>query len=112
MQLRYAHYLNNVTCINITKLDVLSGLPEVKVCVGYEYEGKRLASFPSSLEVLKNVKPVYRTFKGWSEDISKCRARKDLPVAAQEYIKFIEAEAGIRATWVGVGPGREGMIAI
>jgi adenylosuccinate synthase len=76
--------------MNITKLDVLTGHSEIKVqlphfplihpfftldtpqvCVGYEYNGKRLESFPASLEVLKDVKPVYQTFKGWSEDISK-----------------------------------------
>lgn len=130
VQLKYAHAINNFTCINITKLDVLSGLPEVKVCIGYEYQGKRLPSFPASLHILGQVKPVYATFKvrkkvvyycyffcwlknsgrfkGWNEDISKCRTRAELPKTAQEYLAFIEKEAGVRAVWVGVGAGREG----
>jgi adenylosuccinate synthase len=95
---------------SITKLDVLTGHPEIKVCVGYEHNGKRLESFPASLEVLKDVKPVYQTFKGWNEDISKLRTRAQLPQTAQDYIAFVEKEMGISATWVGVGPGREGMV--
>ncbi len=79
------------------------------MCVGYEYNGRRLESFPASLEVLKDVKPVYVTFKGWSEDTSKARSRKDLPAAARTYVEFIEKELGVPATWVGVGAGREGM---
>ena len=108
--LRYAHAINNFTCLNITKLDVLSGLPEVKVCIGYEYQGKPLKWFPASLEVLADCKPVFKTFKGWDADITKCRTLKDLPNEAQELIRFIEKEMGCPATWIGVGPGREGMV--
>lgn len=108
--LKYAHAINNFTALNVTKLDVLSGLPEVKICVGYEYEGRPLPSFPASLEILKDVTPVYATFPGWSEDISKCRSFSDLPSSAQDLIRFIEKQMGVPATWIGVGPGREGMV--
>ena len=108
--LRYAHAINDFTCLNITKLDVLTGLPEVKVCVSYEYQGKPLKWFPASLEVLANVTPVYETFKGWSADITKCRTMSELPSEAQALVRFIEQQIGVPATWIGVGPGREGMV--
>jgi adenylosuccinate synthase len=108
--LKYAHAINNFTALNITKLDVLSGLPEVRVCMGYEYMGKPLKSFPASLEILKDVQPVYKSFPGWEQDISKCRDFSELPSSAQDLIRFIEQQVGCPATWIGVGPGREGMI--
>lgn len=91
-------------------MDVLTGHSEINVCVGYEHNGKKLESFPASLHVLKDVKPVYQTFKGWTEDLTKIRTRAGLPSGAQDYIAFVEKELGIPATWVGVGPGREGMV--
>ena len=88
---------------------MLTGVPEIKVCVGYERNGKAVESFPASLETLKDCKPVYETFPGWTEDISKCRTRAQLPSKARDYIEFIERKLGVEATWVGVGAGREGM---
>ena len=108
--LRYAHAINGFSCLNITKLDVLTGLPEVKVCVGYERDGKLLKSFPSSLEVLSECTPVYETFAGWTDDITKCRTMDELPTGASDLVRFIEKSMGIEATWVGVGAGREGMV--
>jgi len=108
--LKYAHRINQFATLNLTKLDVLSGFSEIKACVGYKYKGSLLDSFPGSLEILKDVEPVYETFPGWKEDISKCRKISDLPQNAVKYIRFLEEKVGVGCKYIGVGPGREGMI--
>eukprot|EP00744_Colponema_vietnamica_P000654 GILI01001149.1.p2 GENE.GILI01001149.1~~GILI01001149.1.p2 ORF type:complete len:459 (+),score=163.85 GILI01001149.1:42-1379(+) len=109
---RYAHTLNNFSSINITKLDVLSDLPEIKIAVGYSMNGVPLpeGSFPSSLEQLGKVQVQYETLKGWQCDISKVTKYADLPVEAKKYIERIEVLAGCPVSWIGVGPGREAMV--
>lgn len=104
--LRYSARLNGFTELAITKLDVLSGLTELLICVGYEFEGKRLDRFPSESHILENVTPVYETLPGWEQDISGAREMADLPPAAQSYISFIEQETGIRASMISTGPRR------
>eukprot|EP01091_Cochliopodium_minus_P010058 TRINITY_DN261_c0_g1_i1.p1 TRINITY_DN261_c0_g1~~TRINITY_DN261_c0_g1_i1.p1 ORF type:complete len:459 (-),score=159.07 TRINITY_DN261_c0_g1_i1:62-1438(-) len=108
--LKYAQRINQFATLNLTKLDVLSGFSEVKACVAYKYKGDFLPSFPGSLEVLKEVEPVYQSFPGWTEDISKCRKFSELPKNAQTYVRFLEEKVGVGAKYIGVGPGREGMI--
>jgi len=108
--LQYAQRINQFATLNLTKLDVLSGFDEVKVCVAYKYKGNVLPSFPGSLEILKDVEPVYESFPGWKEDISKCRKFTDLPENARKYVRFLEEKVGVGAKYIGVGPGREGMI--
>jgi len=105
--LRYAARINGTTHLALTKLDVLSGLEEIKVCVAYEYEGKKLEDYPADTWMLSQVKPVYRTFKGFSEDTSKAKSLEDLPQAARDYVKFIEDQTGLPVMMLGVGPDRK-----
>lgn len=108
--IKYAHLVNHFSAINITKLDVLDELPELKIGVSYSYQGKPLEGFPASLEVLANVAVEYETMPGWQTDITKCRTFAELPEAAQNYIKRIEELVGCPVRWIGVGPGRDEMI--
>lgn len=100
---RYGNMLNGYTGLNLTKLDVLSGLDEIKVATAYE----GMESFPSRLDVLERVRVVYTTLPGWKCDISAVRKIEDLPPAALNYVRFIEKEVGVPVVCVGVGPGRE-----
>ncbi len=104
---RYAVRVNGITDLVITKLDVLSGLAEVPVCIGYEIDGEVVDEMPMTQTALHHARPVYEVFDGWSEDISQCRTMADLPAAAQAYIEQIETLAGARVSVIGVGPGRE-----
>eukprot|EP00455_Lapot_gusevi_P000522 TRINITY_DN10236_c0_g3_i2.p1 TRINITY_DN10236_c0_g3~~TRINITY_DN10236_c0_g3_i2.p1 ORF type:complete len:466 (+),score=198.38 TRINITY_DN10236_c0_g3_i2:76-1473(+) len=108
---QYSHMLNNYTSLNITKLDVLSDLDEVKIGVAYKLNGKRLrpGQMPAALEDLKRVEVVYESMPGWKCDISKIRTFEELPEAARNYLKRIEELTKIPITWVGVGAGREDM---
>jgi len=108
---RYSHLINGYTSFNLTKLDVLDQLPELKICTGYELDGKLLATFPADLEILSGrVKPVYETLPGWETSISACKTYDELPANAKAYIEFIEKNTGVAVEWIGVGPGRESMI--
>jgi adenylosuccinate synthase len=103
--LRHAVAVNGLDEVAITKLDVLSAVSELKVCVAYELDGVRL-SYPP-YERLEDVVPVYETLEGWSEKLTGCRNRGDLPAAAQSYLRRIEREVGCRVGVVSVGPDRE-----
>lgn len=106
--LRYSNCLNDYTSANLTKLDVLTGLTTLRVCV--EYEGIEHGSFPATLDELSKVEPKFVDLPGWTEDISKASVFADLPLNAQRYVEFIEKQSGIRIEWIGVGPGRDDMI--
>jgi len=110
--LRYVAKINGFSCINITKLDVLSALDEIKICVAYKNKrtGEITNIFPDTLEKLEEAEPIYDTYVGWKSDISKARTMKDLPKQAVAYIKKIEELVGVRAKWIGVGQGREAMV--
>jgi adenylosuccinate synthase len=108
--LKYTHQINRYTALNITKLDILSELAEIKIGIGYSYKGEKLTHFPSNLEVLANVEVEYETMPGWQSDITKVRSYADLPDAAKNYIERIEQLVGCPVKWVGVGPGRDEMI--
>jgi adenylosuccinate synthase len=103
--LRHAVSVNGLNELAITKLDVLSVLPELEVCVAYELDGKRLAYPP--YERIEEVTPVYETLEGWNEELTGCRTRDDLPAAAQRYLEKIELEVGCRVGVVSVGPDRD-----
>ena len=103
--LRHAVAVNGLTEIALTKLDVLTVLPELKICVAYELDGQRLAYPP--YERIDEVKPVYDTLPGWDEELTGCRSRADLPAAAQQYLERIELEVGCPVGVVSVGPDRE-----
>jgi len=109
--LRYVSRINNLDYINLTKLDVLTNLKEVKIAVAYKHKSKTFTNtYPSNLELLSECEVVYETFPGWTQDISKARKMEDLPSAAVKFVKRIEELVGVPIKWVGVGPGREDMI--
>lgn len=108
--LDYACVVNGFTSLNVTKLDVLSGLPEVKLGVAYKHKGKTLEAFPSDLKILEEVEVVYETLPGWAEDISKVRSFADLPKNAKAYLARMEELLGLECRYIGVGPGRDALV--
>ncbi|AUS78955.1 adenylosuccinate synthase [Actinoalloteichus sp. AHMU CJ021] len=104
---RYAARVNGITDFFLTKLDVLSGLKTVPVCVGYEVDGERVDDMPMTQTGVHHAKPVYEELPGWWEDISGCRTFEDLPVNARNYVLRLEELSGARVSAIGVGPGRE-----
>jgi adenylosuccinate synthase len=104
--LRYAIRINGITEICLTKLDVLDGLDEIKVCNSYESSEGMLHHFPLDIDVFSESKPVYTTLPGWKEDISNITSYDDLPQNARDYIKFIENAAKIKISLVSVGSRR------
>jgi len=108
--LRYSCLINGYTCLNLTKLDVLSGMSTVKIAVEYISEGKRLASMPSSLELLQNISVEYEVVDGWKEDISRYRTFTELPVNCQNYVRRIEQLLAVPIKWIGVGDSRDALI--
>ena len=107
---RYATRVNGLTDLFLTKLDVLSGLETVPICVAYEVDGRRLDHMPMTQSDLHHATPVYEPMPGWSEDLSSCRDFDDLPQAAQDYVSRIEEISGAPVTAIGVGPGRDATI--
>ncbi|XP_019725782.1 adenylosuccinate synthetase isozyme 1 isoform X2 [Hippocampus comes] len=107
---RYAHMINGFTAIALTKLDILDVLEEIKVGIAYKLNGKRIPHFPANMDVLQKVEVEYETFPGWKTDTSAARKWSELPVKAQNYIRFIENHIGVPIKWVGVGKSRECMI--
>ncbi|KAF9926787.1 hypothetical protein FBU30_003698 [Linnemannia zychae] len=108
----YSTIINGYTSLNITKLDVLDQLDEIKIGVAYKIDGKVLEGFPANLSLMDNVEVVYETMPGWKTDISKCRTFEELPVNAQKYIRRIEEICGVPIEWIGVGVDREDMVVI
>lgn len=107
---KYAHRINNFQSINVTKLDVLSGIEKLKVATHYELDGKKLeGSMPSCVDELARCKTIYEELDGWTEDITKCTSFDNLPRAAQDYLTFVEKQVGTPISWVGTGPKREEM---
>ena len=105
--IKYAASLNGITHLAITLLDVLSAVEEIKVCVGYEIDGKRVDGYPMSQTDLHHARPVYKSLPGWGVDITGSRMRGDLPDAAREFIEFVEADVGVPLCMVSVGPERD-----
>ncbi len=106
--LTYAARINGFTSFAMTKLDVLSGLPILKVCVAYELDGATFTNeVPVEADDLARVHPVFREFKGWTEDITHIKTFEALPLAAQEYVNAIEELSGVRVAYVSVGPDRD-----
>jgi len=110
--LKYSHAVNGYAGLNLTKLDVLDQLKEVKLGTAYEIDGVRLpdGQMPARLADLAKVKVVYETMQGWQKDITKITKYSDLPLEARNYVERIEQIVGVKVSWVGVGPGREAML--
>ena len=106
ISLKYSARVNSLTELFITKLDVLSGLEELKLCVGYKDNDEVITDYPFNQSVLNTAEPVYETFDGWSDNISTVKSFEDLPNNAQSYIKAIEAFIEVPVTFISVGPER------
>jgi adenylosuccinate synthase len=104
--MRYSVMLNGISSCGMTKLDVLSGLEEIKVCVAYEYDGKRTEQFQTNLRTLDRMHPVYETFPGWQDDLTGMTSFDALPANARSYVTAVEAMIGARVACVSVGPKR------
>ncbi len=104
--------LNGLNSLAITKLDVLTGLDELNICVGYDLNGKELNYRPSSMKKMAQCKPIYQKVPGWQEDISGARAIEQLPRNAQQYIRTIEDITGVPVSVVSVGPARDATIVV
>jgi adenylosuccinate synthase len=104
---RYASRVNGITDFFLTKLDVLSGLDRVPVCVAYDIDGVRHEEMPVSQTEFHHAKPVLEYFPGWEEDITSAKTFEDLPPNAQAYVRALEGMSGARISAIGVGPGRD-----
>jgi adenylosuccinate synthase len=109
---RYAARVNGVTDFVLTKLDVLTGLEKVPVCVAYDVDGTRHGEMPANQTDFHHAKPVYEEFPGWWEDISGARTLDDLPANARGYVEAVEAMSGARISTIGVGPGRDESVVV
>ena len=107
---KYSCLINGYTAINLTKLDVLSGLAEIKVAVAYKLDGKVLAFYPADATVLDRVEIVYEKFPGWSQALNHCKTFEELPKEAQNYVLAIETFLKVPVKFIGVGPGRDELI--
>jgi adenylosuccinate synthase len=109
---RYAARVNGVTDFVLTKLDVLTGLEQVPVCVAYEVDGVRHDEMPVNQTDFHHAKPIYEYFPGWWEDISTARTLAELPANAQAYVKALEEMSGAPISVIGVGPKRDQTIVV
>jgi adenylosuccinate synthase len=109
---RYAARVNGVTDFVLTKLDVLTGLEQVPVCVAYDVDGVRHDEMPVNQTDFHHAVPIYEYLPGWWEDISQARTFADLPANAQAYVKRVEELSGARISVIGVGPGRHETVVV
>ena len=107
---RYGALMQGCSYVALTKLDVLSYLEKIPVCVAYELDGKRIDYFPSDIDELNAAKPVYEYLPGFHCDVSGCRSKEDLPAAALDYIRYIEKAINCPVKYVSVGAEREACI--
>jgi adenylosuccinate synthase len=109
---RYATRVNGITDMFLTKLDVLSSLERVPICVGYDVGGVRYDEMPMTQTAFHHAVPIYEEMPGWFEDISACRSFAELPTAAKDYVCRLEELSGARVSAIGVGPGQKETIVV
>ncbi|MEU3847977.1 adenylosuccinate synthase [Micrococcus terreus] len=109
---RYATRINGFTDYFLTKLDVLTGLEQIPVCVAYDVDGVRHDEMPMTQTEFHHAKPIFEHFPGWTEDISGARSLDDLPTNARDYVLALEKMSGTRISAIGVGPGRDQVIQV
>ena len=109
-QMKYSCKINGFTHLNLTKLDVLTGLKEIKLGVKYVLDGKEVEQMPGSIKDFAACEVVYETIPGWTQDISKCQTFSELPPNAQAYVLRIEHLLGVKVRWIGTGGDRIDMI--
>ncbi|MGV1009214.1 MAG: adenylosuccinate synthase [Dermatophilaceae bacterium] len=107
---RYATRINGVTDVVLTKLDVLTGLQTIPVCVGYDVDGTRHDAMPVTQSDFHHARPVYELLPGWSQDIHGCRTFEQLPANARAYVERVEQLVGARISAIGVGPARDAIV--
>lgn len=105
--LRHSCRINSMSGLVLTRLDVLSGLPQVKVCVAYELHSQRLDRMPTTLSEWCSVQPIYESLPGWDGDIRSCRTLQDLPTTARQYVEHVESHARTQAAILSIGPDRQ-----
>ncbi|MFH0868143.1 MAG: adenylosuccinate synthetase [Candidatus Woesearchaeota archaeon] len=103
---KYAVMVNGVDAIALTKMDVLSGLEKIKICIGYKYNNKILKNFTTNIQVLENCEPIYEELPGWKENLGNIKKFDDLPENAKKYIKRIEGLLNVPVCIVSIGPER------
>ena len=106
MPLRYAVAVNSVSSIMLNKLDILSGIPTIRLGVAYDVGGRRVDHWPSSASAIADATPIYEDFPGWEEPLSGVRSLADLPDNARRYLSALEEMAGVPIVLVSVGPER------
>ncbi len=104
---KYAAELNGFDSVALTKLDVLDALPEIKVCIGYEIDGKRIDTFPAVSLDLARIKPIYETLKGWESNTVGTTKIEDLPEKARKYVEFLSDSIGVEIGLISTGPERD-----
>jgi adenylosuccinate synthase len=104
---RYAAELNGFDSIALTKLDVLDALEEIKVCIGYEIDGKRVDTFPAVSNDLRMIKPIYETLPGWQSETVGVTEFGKLPDKARAYVEFLSAQIGVEIGLISTGPERD-----
>jgi adenylosuccinate synthase len=98
--------VNSVTSIMLNKIDILSGIDPIRLCIAYEIDGRRVEAWPSQADLLERAIPIYRDFPGWTEPIHDVRSLRDLPENARRYVTAIEEQAGVPIVLLSVGPER------
>ncbi len=104
---RYAAELNGFDSVALTKLDVLDALDEIKVCVGYEVDGKRVDTFPAVSSALRDIKPIYQTLDGWNSETLGVTRFDELPENARAYVNFLSDQIGVEIGLISTGPERD-----
>ena len=104
---RYAAELNGFDSMALTKLDVLDTLDQIKVCIGYEVEGKRIDTFPAVASALRLIKPIYETLPGWNSETLGITSFEALPDNARAYVEFLSAQVGVEIGLISTGPERD-----
>ncbi|EKM81324.1 hypothetical protein AGABI1DRAFT_106065 [Agaricus bisporus var. burnettii JB137-S8] len=108
--LKHSCWINGYDTFNLTKLDILDQLSEIKVAIAYKIDGKELDGFPADLDILDRVEVEYVTLPGWKSSIADTKTYEDLPDNCRKYVEFIEDHIGVPIEWIGVGPERESMV--
>lgn len=108
--MRYTSCINGYTAICLTKLDILDTLKEIQIGVAYQQNGETINNFPGSISDLGKVEVKYVTLPGWEHSTESVRDFDDLPINAQNYVRYIENYLNVPVRWVGVGKGRESII--
>jgi adenylosuccinate synthase len=109
---RHASRINGFTDYFLTKLDVLTGIERIPVCVAYDVDGVRHDEMPMTQTEFHHAKPVFEHFDGWEEDITRCRTLEELPANARAYVEALETMSGTRMSAIGVGPDRDDTIVV